>query len=202
MVIAAHNLGVRYLAMEALPLLAAELANRTRQLPDAPGYLGQPEMRELIKCALDHDWELIAYEADISRKPPEFGSLSNEETNWRDAEQAKNLSQAIRDLPATAVLMVWCGNHHLAKVASDWWHPMGSQLRMLTGTEPFCIDQTSSVYFDAARPRFATRWVETFADTLTAMGGSAGFLAEEAPADWPDPETADAYLLSTENELT
>ncbi len=48
LVIAAHHSGVRHLAMEALPPFAAEIANRTRQLPDAPGYLGQPEMRELI----------------------------------------------------------------------------------------------------------------------------------------------------------
>lgn len=202
MVIAAHRLGVRHLAMEALQPLYAELANQTQQLPDAPGYLGHPEMRELVHCALDHGWELIAYEADMSRKPPRFGSMSKEETNWRDAEQAKNLSEAIRGLPAPAVLMVWCGNHHLAKFASDWWHPMGSQLSALTGIEPFAIDQTLSVQFDIERPRLGTRWAEAFAETLAAMGGTAGFLATEAPADWPvELQVADAYLLSTDNEL-
>jgi hypothetical protein len=202
LVTTAHQLGVRHLAMEALPTLAAEIANCTREPPDAPGYLRQPEMRELIQCALDRGWTLIAYEADMTRKPAEFGALSNEETNWRDAEQANNLRRALSSLPASTALMVWCGNHHLAKATSDWWHPMGSQLHAITGIEPFCIDQTRSVQFDSARPRAATQWVETFADTLTAMDGTAGFLADEAPADWPELETADAYLLSTENELT
>lgn len=203
LVVAAHQLGVRHLAMEALPLLAAKIANDTRQLPaDARGYLAQPEMRELIKCALERGWELIAYEADMSSKPPEFASLSSEETNWRDAEQARNLTRAFRELPTGCPLMVWCGNHHLAKTATDSWRPMGSQMSALAGIEPFSIDQTCSVDFQTPRRRAAMRWVQTFSSTLVAMGGSAGFLAEEAPADWPELETADAYLLSIENDLT
>jgi hypothetical protein len=34
------------------------------------------------------------------------------------------------------------------------------------------------------------------------MGGTAGFLAHEAPADWFPAGMADAYLLSTDNALT
>lgn len=202
LVVAADRLGVRHLAMEALPSLTAQIANQTRELPEAPGYLGQPEMRELIGCALELGWELIAYEADITRKPREFESLSNEETNWRDAEQAKNLANAFRELPTAATLMVWCGNHHLAKLATDWWLPMGSQLHALAGIEPLSIDQTCSVQFQPSRPRAAMRWVDAFSSPLAAMGGSAGFLAQEAPTDWPELSTADAYLLSVANDLT
>lgn len=34
-------------------------------------------------------WQLVAYEADLTRKPPEFEQLSLEETNWREDQQAR-----------------------------------------------------------------------------------------------------------------
>lgn len=182
----AHVAGVRHLAIEALQPHDAGIANQSRRLPDRPGYLGQPEMRELIAAALDRGWELISYEADMTRKPPEFNSLSNDETNWREAEQANNLGRAVWELPGAAPLLVWCGNHHLAKSSSDWWRPMGALLYGICGIEPFSIDQTLSVRFSADQARAAPHLVETFASTLNAMGGTAGFLAEDAPDTWPD----------------
>ena len=40
-----------------------------------------------------------------------------------------------------------------------------------------------------------------FAETLHELGGTAGFLAQEAPPGWPCVDLADAFLLSTDNEL-
>jgi hypothetical protein len=198
----AHAAGVRHLAMEALQPIDADVANATRRPPDRPRYLGQPEMGQLIATALELGWELIAYEADMTRKPPAFGSLSQEETNWRENQQATNLSETISRLSAPTRLIVWCGNHHLAKTATAAWRPMGSLLGPKSGIEPFSIDQTLSVRLADGRPRTADVWVAAFAPTLDGMGGTAGFLAEEAPDGWPEPDIADAYLLSTQNEMT
>jgi hypothetical protein len=188
--------------MEALQPIDAEVADDTRRPPDRGGYLGQPEMRQLVATALELGWELLAYEADMARKPAEFGSLSQEETNWRESEQATNLSAAISRLAAPTRLIVWCGNHHLAKTTTEDWHPMGSLLQTKSGIEPFSIDQILSVHLDERRPRMADAWVEAFTSILDGMGGTAGFLAEEAPDGWLEPGTADAYLLSTDNEMT
>jgi hypothetical protein len=197
----AHQAGVRHLAMEALTPSFAEEANSTREVPDAAsGYLTQPEMRDLIAAALNLGWRLVAYEADFNTRSSEFERLSREETNWREDQQAHNLSDALSGLSADHRLLVWCGNHHLAKHGSDQWRPMGSRFRELTGIEPFAIDQTVSVDFGAREP-FAQQWVESYANEITSLGGAAGFLANEAPDRWASPEIADAFILALENTL-
>jgi hypothetical protein len=108
---AAHQLGVRHLAMEALYPSAVEEANKSRRLPpDAWGYLAQPEMRTFIQSALDLGWTLIAYEADSAQEPA--GLNEREKNNWREEQQASNLIEALARLPEEARLLVWCGNNH------------------------------------------------------------------------------------------
>ncbi len=51
---AAHEAGVRRLAMEALPWPARDVAGPIRAVPPADdGYLAQPDMRALIAAALE-----------------------------------------------------------------------------------------------------------------------------------------------------
>lgn len=77
---AAHEAGVRHLAMEALRPAFAAAANENRVAPDeSHGYLSQPEMRDLIAAALDLGWTLVPYEADFDSKPRAFANLSWEE---------------------------------------------------------------------------------------------------------------------------
>src|SRR5690349_16040877 len=114
---AAHAAGVRHLAMEALYSVYAEEANRARQVPDGLGYLAQPEMRSLIQAALDLGWTLWPYEAEswrwLAEKYGNSGPIdaatrlaheaelhSLEYTNWREAEQARNLVKILAELPA------------------------------------------------------------------------------------------------------
>src|SRR6516164_8681716 len=61
MVRAAHEAGVRRLAMEALHWPAEGTQGPIRDVPSVPGgYLAQPEMRRLIGAALDLGWLLTA----------------------------------------------------------------------------------------------------------------------------------------------
>lgn len=63
---AAHQSGVRRLAMEALPGPADSPPGPVQAIPqDAGGYLAQPEMGRLITTALDLGWSLWAYEAHV-----------------------------------------------------------------------------------------------------------------------------------------
>jgi hypothetical protein len=199
---AADGVGVRHLAMEALydrKLTAA--ANRERQLPQVgSGYLAQAEMRALITAALQLGWTLVAYEADMSRKPP-CDDMSLKTTNWREEQQARNLTKAVSALRGQPML-VWCGNHHLAKDADSEWRSMGSRLEDLCGIEPFAIDQVLGVSFDQDSRPPAEAWSTAFAENLCGYGGTAGFLAEDAPNGWPCPDLADAFLLSIDNGMT
>lgn len=64
---AAHEVGVRHLAMEALYPDFADTSNRTRKPPVVTGgYLSQPEMISLIQAALDLGWTISPYEANDS----------------------------------------------------------------------------------------------------------------------------------------
>ena len=66
MIQAAHEAGVRRLAMEALPHRHGDTQGPILAVPpDTGGYLAQPEMRRLIGTALDLGWTLWAYEAVI-----------------------------------------------------------------------------------------------------------------------------------------
>jgi len=89
---AAHQAGVRRLAMEALPWPAGNSPGPIQAIPpNAEGYLAQPDMRRLIMAALDLCWSLWAYEAVIDRGKNPAELLSREFTNWREREQARNL---------------------------------------------------------------------------------------------------------------
>lgn len=170
---AAHDAGVRHLAMEAL----------------YGPYLAQPDMQRLVQGAEDLGWRLIPYEVK-----------SMMTTNEREEEQARNLTAAIAQLPKDAPLLVWCGNGHLYKEPMfDWdWRPMGHHFWEMSGVEPFAIDQTVTVEFEPGQSGAWYRLAAAHADALEALGGTAGVLVKDAPIA---PSFVDAVLLSTENAL-
>ena len=202
MIQAAHEAGVRRLAMEALPWPAPDSPGPIRALPVTDmGYLGQPDMRRLIQAALDLGWSLWAYEASFDAIAPGRGTM--EWTNWREREQARNLCQVVDAAPAEP-LLVWCGNSHASKTAGGEgeWVPMGWHFRAMSGIDQFVIDQTVTVAFRG----FARAWVPTLladlADILSACGGTAGILREQAPAPLDGQPGVDAVVVSADNALT
>jgi hypothetical protein len=159
-------------------------------------------MRDLMAAALDLGWALVPYEADFHSKPPAFANLSPEPTNRREEQQARSLIEALASFPEEAKLLVWCGNGHLSKHRFDEWCPMGFRFHELSGLEPFSIDQTQSVRFDAHDASFGAFLLEQWADQIAAFGGVAGFLIEETPDEWRWVSGSDAYVLSDDNELS
>jgi hypothetical protein len=219
----AHQAGVRHLAMEALFPEFAEKCNTTRRVFEGDfGYLSQPEMKEFIQTGLDLGWTLVPYEAnrfkwltvrhgirfsDTDSSNEKFRRLQEfqseftglEYTNWREEQQALNLIAALQTLPIGTPMLVWCGNNHHSKQASADWVPMGYQVQQHSDINPFVIDQTSTVKFDDNE--FRLLLAEEFVDELHRCGGTAGFLAEEAPDLLRGDHSDDAILLSTQNEL-
>ena len=204
MIHAAHEAGVRRLAMEALPSSANDPPEPIRDIPSRDGgYLAQPEMRRLIASALELGWTLWAYEADVDFRKSEAELLSLEFTNWREREQAKNLSRLVSAAPEDP-LLVWCGNGHAnKKKTDDGWIPMGYHFAATSGIEPFVIDQDITVDFTGQGP---ATWVRDLLagldDILAAHGGCAGIVREQAPPPLDCLQEVDAVVVSTENELT
>ena len=204
MVRAAHEAGVRRLAMEALPWQPDSTLGPIRDIPAVPmGYLTQPDMRTLMSTALDLGWTLWAYDAVIKAQPghdpAEF--LTMEFTNWREREQAQNLCQVLAAAPGEP-LLVWSGNSHAATEPSgDGWVPMGCLFPGLSGIDPFVIDQAVTVDFEHGDQPWVQELLDSLTGTLAACGGTAGILTGQAPpplCDYP----ADAVVVSTDNALS
>lgn len=202
---AIHELGVRYLAMEALwrGSFVAQ-ANRSRQLPERDsGYLSQSEMRSFVQDALDLGWRLIPYEANIQQRPSDTFSI--ELVNRREKEQAQNLLDQLGSLPSDTELLVWCGNCHGMRVPfkdpiRGEWLPMGYQFKRLGHVDPFVIDQTVTVNFPGHKSD-RTDVIRRHTRQLATRGGTAGFLTIKVPAMFPSSGGVDAVLLSLQNEL-
>jgi hypothetical protein len=200
---AAHELGVRRLAMEALPWPGDGTAGPIRQLPSVDaGYLAQPDMQELIMTALDLGWTLWAYEAAIEPvaeiNPADLVSL--EFTNWREREQARNLCNLVSAAPRVP-LLIWCGNGHATKQPVDDWTPMGCHFTAISRIEPFVIDQTVSVDWPEHSPPWLPELLASLGDTLHNFDGTAGILRPQAPAPWNALTGVDAVIVSTHNQL-
>ena len=205
MIRAAHEAGVRRLAMEALPWPAKDTPGPIRAIPQADGgYLAQPDMRRLIATALDLGWSLWAYEAviEITADTDQAELLTVEFTNWREREQAGHLCQLVAAAPAEP-LLIWCGNGHASKTRDyDEWVPMGWHFRAMSGTDPFVIDQTVTVAFQDESQSWVQELLAPLGETLAAQGGTAGILRDQAPRPLNSRTDVDAVVVSTDNALT
>jgi hypothetical protein len=202
MVRAAHEAGVRRLAMEALPWPADGSPGPIRAIPPASGgYLGQPDMRALITTALDLGWSLWAYEAvfEPSRDGAELASL--EFINWREREQASNLCQLLAIAPGEP-LLVWAGNGHAYKEPVGELVPMGCHFAAMSGIRPFVIDQTVSVDFTGGPVPGVRELLAAREDILAEYGGTVGIRRDQAPPLLNELTGVDAVIISTENTLT
>jgi hypothetical protein len=192
-VAAAHPLGVRRIAVEAL-CWGVTLTARERALGRCgSGYLAQPDMRALLDAALYRGWAVLGYEATPESDPPRR-STDLDATNARESAQAEHLAAITADGQPT---LVWCGNGHLLDIDLDGWRPMGRRLRHDHGLSTFSIDQTRTVQWPSG-----ANWDPTpYTPALRAHGGIAGFLADDAPSTFP-AYGADAYLFALDNALT
>jgi hypothetical protein len=200
MIQAAHEAGVRRLAMEALPWPAPETPGPIQVIPEIGGYLGQPDMRRLIQTALDLGWSLWAYEADFGGAAPGRGL---ERTNWREREQARNLCRVVAAAPDEP-LLVWCGNGHASKRAGGEGErvPMGWHFRAMSCIDQFVISQTVTVAFRGMERSWVPALLAGLGDILTTCGGAAGILREQAPAPLNGHIGVDAVIVSADNQLT
>jgi len=192
--------------MEALYEGFASEANATRRVPGIGlGYLAHDDMRALIGDALALGWDLLSYECNFSLWNG-GETRSAEFANWRDAEEARNLTAFLARSPQDLKLLVWCGNSHQRKTPQTYpgvrrmtWVRLGQRLRELSGLDPFVIDQSVTVEYRRQRsPR--RQDVKRYASELRELGGTGGFLREEDPdARWRKDLSADAWLLSLDN---
>jgi hypothetical protein len=198
---AAHAAGCRTLAMEALAHPGDGPTTFTAaNPPERVVYLEQPEMWDFVEAALALGWTLVAYEPSGDLAPAALLGDGDDRyrglpfTNWREEQQATNI---LRAFAGHTPMLVWCGNGHHFKTASDWV-PMGSVVAAKTPV--FCIDQIVTVALAEGHTPPIVLTPELSA-TLESLGGTAGFLVDETPAGLRRITNVDAVLLSTDNAV-
>jgi hypothetical protein len=77
---------------------------------------------------------------------------------------------------------------------------MGWHFRDLSETDPFAIDQIQTVDFGERIAERRAQAMRHATPALRALGGTAGFLVDEAPRPWRGGDV-DAALLSVENTM-
>ena len=198
---AAHDLGVRDLAMEALPApRPREPESWTGQVAVEGAYLAQPDMRELTGTALGLGWRLWSYEAwtdpELSATPELL--VTQEHTNRREREQALNIAVIAERVPR---LLVWCGNGHATRSVCDDWIPMGYRYVEATGRRPYVVDQTVTVNWNDQEQYLPDGVLEALRRELAPYGGTAAVRREDAD-ERLQPYDADAFVLSLDNAMT
>jgi hypothetical protein len=196
MIRAAHESGVRRLAMEAL---SAGDGPVTTLPPPSGGYLAQPDMQALISTALDLGWTLWPYEMAPTTETDPAITMGTEFTNRRELEQAQNLAR-VTALAPSEPLLVWCGNGHAYKEPMQEWVPMGHHFRRISGNDPFVIDQNVTVEWSGP-PSAVSDVLATHAADLQRLDGTAAILRDHAPSPWRGFRSVDAIIISTDNTL-
>jgi hypothetical protein len=126
-----YALGFRYLAMETLNQFPNASLKQVNVLTGH--YTCEPIGGELVRKAISLGFTLIAYE----------DSNYNHTVNQREYTQAENINQILIKDPGAKIL-VHAGDKHIEKGAiSNDRIPMAAYFKIVSGIEPFTIDQTS-----------------------------------------------------------
>lgn len=131
-----HKLGYTFIGMEALSAADTQLHRRKYPVIQSGYYTKEPCFGNLIREALDIGYTVFPYEQDVAD--------SAQVKAGREKAQALNIATIINRHPKAKVLL-YCGYDHAAEdtLRNFMGLPMAGQLKLLTGIDPFTIDQTA-----------------------------------------------------------
>ena len=126
-----YQQGFRYLAMEMLYNYKRTAVTRLNALTGH--YTAEPVAGELVRKALELGYTLVPYE----------DTVSNHTVKQREYAQAENLYNFLKMKDTTAKMLVHAGYGHIEKGSdNDAWIPMAAYFTLISGINPFTIDQT------------------------------------------------------------
>ncbi len=79
---------------------------------------------------------------------------------------------------------------------------MGWHLRAMSGTDQFVISQAVAIAFRGQVASWVPPLLASLENILTAYGGTAGILREQAPPPLNTHADADTVVVSADNALT
>lgn len=126
-----YQRGFRYLAMETFNNY--KYASLDRLNIYTGHFTCEPIGGELVRRALEIGFKLVAYEDTLSQQ---------HSPNQREYAQAANL-YAVLKKDGTAKILVHAGYGHVAEAATHEYIPMAAYFSVISGIDPFTIDQTN-----------------------------------------------------------
>jgi len=144
------ELGYKNLGLEALEngeYLDTLLMERKYPIQETGWYIIEPQFGNLVREALEIGFNVFPYE-----------QTSGSNGKPREIEQAKNISEIIKQKPNDKFL-IHCGfDHSLEGIHGSWEKAMAGRLKEFTGIDPLTINQV--VYSEKSEPDFNNRFLK------------------------------------------
>ncbi len=175
-----YAMGFRYLAMETLN----QFPNASlRQVNILTGhYTNEPIAGELIRKAIGLGFILVPYE----------DSNYSHTVNQREYTQAENIYKIMQKDPGAKIL-VHAGDKHIEEGAtSDERIPMAAYFKIVSGIDPFTIDQTSLT--EQSTSEYGAAMYEIFSNK-NAFVTPVVLLKNNQPKDIFDFNFCDVYMM-------
>ena len=149
------ELGYKNLGLEALgngQYLDTLLMERKYPYQETGWYIIEPQFGNLVREALEVGFNVFPYE-----------QTSGSNGKPREIEQAKNISEIIKQKPNDKFL-IHCGfDHALEGTHGSWEKAMASRVKEYTGIDPLTINQV--VYSEKSEPEFNNRFFKALNPT-------------------------------------
>lgn len=157
-----RRIGFEYLAAETLAPAVAELAARGYPVVHDGYYSNEPVFGDFLRQALNAGFKPVAYEHQFDAEFEKLDMVARIEQ--REIGQARNLVERVLKHNPKARLFIYVGHSHVMKGHQDMgggrrvaW--MAEQLRVMTGIDPLCIDQTLATWREPAKDKTLTERV-------------------------------------------
>lgn len=138
------KLGYKNLGLEGLSNgkhLDTRLLKRGYPIQETGWYIIEPQFGNMVRAALEIGFNVFPYE-----------QTSGTNGKLREIEQAKNISEIIKNRPNEKFL-IHCGyDHALEGTHSTWDKAMAGRLKEYTGIDPLTINQVA--YSEKSEPKF------------------------------------------------
>ena len=175
-----YTMGFRYLAMETLNQFSNASLKQVNILTGH--YTCEPIAGELARKAINLGFTLVAYE----------DSSNQHSINQREYTQAENIHKIIQKDPSAKILVL-AGDKHIEEGAtSDDRIPMAAYFKIISGIDPFTIDQTSLTEQSTSEYGSA---IYDYYSKKNAFTTPVVLLKNNHPKDIFDLNLCDVYIL-------
>jgi hypothetical protein len=149
--------GFKYLAVETVDYEDNLLNTRGFPIQKTGFYTKEPRFAEMLRHALKIGFKIIPYEDTLKCDFKDFLEC----LNFREFNQANNIKNILKK-DSLSKIFIYAGYDHIYKTPNDGWIHMAQSLKVQTGINPLCIEQTQMI------PKYNNEFENNFYKVLNA----------------------------------